>query len=133
MTPTDFESEYPTLEELRKEAKRLDIQGRSKMNKEELIKALEADEAERRYNDREIVVIAVTFGEPLIMRSSPTDEDVKGFVTEHKRRHEAGMPGGPDGYPAVGILEAVRYPDEDSFKRGDVDSVGEPIDLSDVL
>jgi len=122
-----------TLAELRDEAKRLDIQGRSKMNKEQLIEALEADEDSRRDDNKRIAVLSVSVGDPLIIRSNPTVEEIKGFVVEHNRRHAAGLPGGPDGYPAVRIMEAVYYDDELLWKHGNVDTVGEPIDLSDVL
>lgn len=128
---TDFDS--MTLAELQEEAKRLDIKGRSQMNKDELATALRADEDSRRDDNVRIAVLTASVGKPLILRSNPSEEEVKDFVREHNRRHEAGEAGGPDGYPAVRILEAVYYSDEESFVKGEVDSQGEEIDLSDVL
>jgi hypothetical protein len=121
-----------TLKDLRAEAKRLDIPGRSKMNQEQLVEALKANEMARRENDKRVAVLTPTVGPTLIMRTNPSEEEVQGFVKVNNARAEVGEVN-HDGYPVVRVLEAVYYEDEQSYLRGDVDSQGEEIDLSDVL
>ncbi len=60
-----------------------------------------------------VAVLTTNIGEPLVIRSNPTEAEVKGFVEEHNRRYQAGEAGGPSGTPPVQILGAAFYPSED--------------------
>lgn len=69
-------------------------------------------------------------GQLLILRGTPTTEEVKGFILEHNRRYHAGEPGGPSGIPSFKIHKAAFFEDEMDAKDG---LEGNEIDLSDVL
>ena len=130
MAPTNWNE--MDKDELYEQAQRLNIKGRSKMDKDELIAALSADEADRRDHLARVAVLTGLIGDPIIIRSNPSVDEIKDFVRENNRRAEEGERN-PDGYPAVRVLEAVYYESEAAFRQGDVDSQGEEIDLSDVL
>lgn len=82
-------------------------------------------------NEKRVAVLTTHAGEPLIIRSNPSVEDVRGFVKEHLRRYYAGEPGGPNGVPSVKVLGARYYTDESSF-RTDAEEFEEEIDISDL-
>jgi len=78
-----------------------------------------------------VVVLSTSVDHPLIIRSNPTDEDVRSFVAEHTRRYVAGEQGGPSGISAYRIFTAKRYADEETFIRGG-DNIDE-VNIADLL
>ena len=75
-----------------------------------------------------IAVMATAEGSPLILRGNPTLEEVKGFIREHNRRFDAGIPGGPSGLPAKQIISARWL-----YHENDLSQPGTPIDISDFV
>ncbi len=80
-----------------------------------------------------VAVLEVAIGEPLLIRSNPSQEEVLEFVKEHNRRYLAGEPGGTN--LATGqveqayLIKSARYVDHEF----DLEAEGTPIDLSSVL
>jgi hypothetical protein len=69
--------------------------------------------------------------EPLIIRSGPTNKEVRGFVEEHHRRFLAGEYAGPSrDRRAYQIKSAKRYADETAYLEGDV---GKAIKIEDLI
>lgn len=81
--------------------------------------------------DARVVVLHTHTGQPLILRSNPSEDEVKGFVREHNRRFHAGEAGGPSGLPSRLIQFAEEYDREEDLY--DTNSEGREIDISDVL
>lgn len=79
----------------------------------------------------QVVVLTTSVDHPLVIRSNPSDEDVRGFVAEHTRRYLAGEPGGPSSIPAYRIFTAKRYVNEVTFLTGG-DNVSE-VNIADLL
>lgn len=79
-------------------------------------------------NPNRVAVIATHTGEPLILRSNPSEEAVRSFVAEVKRRYHAGEVGGPSGIPARLPLSASFFEDEGDLH--DFNKTGTEIDLS---
>jgi hypothetical protein len=63
----------------------------------------------------EVAVLTTTDDTRLVIRSKPTQAEVKGFVKEHNRRFQAGEPGGPAGNEANQIIAAAFYPTENDI------------------
>jgi hypothetical protein len=78
-----------------------------------------------------VVVLTTSIGHDLVIRSNPTDQDVRNFVGEHTRRYIEGAAGGPSGIPAYRIFSAKRYTDEPSFLKGE-DNLDE-VNIADLL
>ena len=70
MAPTNWNE--MDKDELYEQAQRLNIKGRSKMDKDELIAALSADEADRRDHLARVAVLTGLIGDPIIIRSNPS-------------------------------------------------------------
>ena len=69
--------------------------------------------------------------EPLIIRSNPTNKEVRGFVQEHHRRFLAGEWAGPSRERrAYEIKNARRFDDETAYLEGDV---GKAIKIEDLI
>lgn len=69
--------------------------------------------------------------EPLIIRSGPTNKEVRGFVQEHHRRFLAGEFAGPSRQRrAYEIKSATRYPNWESYTKGEG---GKPIKIEDII
>lgn len=63
-----------------------------------------------------IVVLTTSVGEDLVIRSGPTNDEVRSFVKTAVKRFINGLPGGPDPeLPAYQVYSARRYPDELSY------------------
>ena len=77
-----------------------------------------------------VVVLDTHVGQPLVIRANPTDEAVRGFVTEHSRRYLAGEPGGPSGIAPYRIFNAFRFDSEEAWLEG---AEGVEIDIADLL
>ena len=82
------------------------------------------------HNSR-IVVLETHTGQPLILRSNPSKEEVDAFVEEHNRRYHAGEAGGPSGLPSRLIKSAHEYDREEDLY--DTETEGREVDLSDAL
>lgn len=78
-----------------------------------------------------VVILQTSVGEDLVLRSGPSDEDVRNYVQEHTKRYIAGQPGGPSGIPAFRIFTAKRHSNEFEYLAGV--SEGVEIDISDLL
>jgi hypothetical protein len=77
------------------------------------------------------VAVLVTSTGPLVIRSNPTQADVKRFVKEHNRRHRADereSEGGGRGRPAELVTEAYYFDAESPVNEYDL-SAGTRIDL----
>ena len=88
--------------------------------------------ASKKHDPAEVVVLKTTVPNlDLVIRSGPTNTEVRGFVKEHHRRFLAKEPGGPSGsYPAQRILTAARYPNEASYLAG---NEGTPVKIEDLI
>lgn len=86
----------------------------------------------KKHDPAEVVVLKTTVPNiDLIIRSGPSNAEVRSFVQEHHRRFLAKEPGGPSGtYPAQHILSAARYSDEASYLAGDE---GAPVKIEDLI
>lgn len=82
-------------------------------------------------NDQRVAVLATHVGNPLVIRSNPSEEEVRGFVEEHNRRYHAGEAGGPSGVAAFKIVGAKFYTSELDFINDPDEDDGE-IDISDL-
>ena len=82
-------------------------------------------------NPLRVAVLVTAEGQPLILRSNPTLQEVRGFVREHNRRFNAGEPGGPSGLPARQIVSAQYFESEDDLS--DLEKTGADIDISGAL
>jgi hypothetical protein len=78
------------------------------------------------------VAVLRTDSFPLVIRGNPSEEEVRGFVAEHSRRHVHGEAGGPNGERAHAIQDAFWFDEEPA--EGEFDFEGaEQIDLGDSL
>lgn len=86
----------------------------------------------KKHDPAEVVVIKTTVPNiDLVIRSGPTNTQVRSFVKEHHRRFLAGEPGGPSGnYPAHHILSAARYENEYAYLAGED---GTPVKIEDLI
>lgn len=81
-----------------------------------------------------VVVLNRDGAEPMLIRSGPSDAEVREFAAEHNRRHGAGEPGGYNQsdpsrpVPAQLIVSAHRFEDEPSWL--DDPQGGEELELS---
>lgn len=91
----------------------------------------------KKTNPNEIVVLTTSVGEELVIRSGPTDVEVRNFVREHTRRQLAGEVSGYDlrgeAHQAHRIFTAKRYSSEVFFLGAEGGSEPEEIDISDIL
>jgi hypothetical protein len=78
-------------------------------------------------NPDRVAVLETHIGEKLYIRSDPSTDAVRSFVSEQNRRYHAGEAGGPDGLPAYLIRAAHFYAHE-----SDPEPESE-IDISDLL
>ena len=78
-----------------------------------------------------VAVLETHVGETLTIRSNPTEEAVRSFVSEHNRRYHEREQGGPSGIPALHVIRAEWYPEEE-IEYDPANSLGE-IDISDLL
>lgn len=78
-----------------------------------------------------VVVLSTSVGENLVIRANPSDDAVRGFVTEQSARFTSGQAGGPSGIPAYQIYGAARFVTELSWIEGDQPI--EAIDISDII
>ena len=85
----------------------------------------------------QVVVLTTAVGEDLVIRSNPTDAEVRKFVKEHTRRQLAGEVSGYDlrgqAYQAHRIFTAKRYSSEALYLGAEAGSEPEEIDISDLL
>lgn len=78
-------------------------------------------------NSDRVAVLQTHVNFPLIIRSNPSEEQVRSFVEEHNRRYHAGEPGGPGGQPAFLIQSGMWFDSEADYEANP--SGGVPIDL----
>lgn len=68
---------------------------------------------------KSICVLETNIGIPLVIRSGPTLDEIKAFVAEHNRRHEAGLHEGPaETHVASKIYSARVFASEDAWGTG---------------
>lgn len=85
----------------------------------------------KKHDPAEVVVIKTTVPNlDLVIRSGPTNVEVRRAVKEHHRRWLEGEPGGPAGHAAQRILAATRYPDEFAYRAGED---GTPVKIEDLI
>ena len=82
-------------------------------------------------NNDSIVVLSTSVGEYLVIRANPTDQAVRGYVTEQTRRFTAGHAAGPSGIPSYQIYGAARFETEAGWINGEQPE--ESIDISDLI
>jgi hypothetical protein len=76
--------------------------------------------------NNKVAVLTTAQGLPLVIRSNPTQAEVKSFIKEHNRRYQVGEPGGPAGSDAVEIVSAHFYPSEEDIGQ---EALATPIKL----
>lgn len=81
-------------------------------------------------NKKTSVVVLENDADPLVLRSGPTNAQVRAFVKEHHRRFLAGEPGGPGGANPRNITSATRYDSELEFLAG---ADGKPVKIEDII
>ena len=82
----------------------------------------------KKVNPNRVAVLKTNVGEPLIIRSNPTVEEVRNFVKENNRRYHEGEPMGPSNQPSVLVLSAAFHESELDVD----DAKGVEVDLSDL-
>lgn len=81
-------------------------------------------------NDKRVCVFETSVGEPLLLRSNPSNDEARGFAEEHMRRYHAGEHGGPAGSPAHFLVSAAFYESEVDYRAGA--EAQEELDISDL-
>lgn len=85
----------------------------------------------KKRNPAEVVVVKTNVPNiDFVIRSGPTNVEVRRAVKEHHRRYLAGEPGGPAGHAAQRIVSATRYPDEFAYRAGED---GESVKIEDLI